>query len=193
MKNEQGEPLLLLDCGANIDSRPDLYPCFTKLGDAYMRCIGKTKPRISLLSNGTEDEKGCEAVKEANRLLRALPIGFLGNIEPTEALSGKTDVIVCDGFHGNLLLKSIEGVAKTVIRQLTARLQSPNAETKQALEQIYRDYDFNAQGGAILLGVKAPVMKGHGAANGDAVTAMLTRMTDLVANGFIDRVRTACV
>lgn len=193
LKNEQGEPLLLLDCGANIDSRPDLYSCFAKLGDAYMRCIGKTEPRISLLSNGAEDEKGCEAVKEANRLLRALPIGFLGNIEPTEALSGKTDVIVCDGFHGNLLLKSIEGVAKAVIRQLTARLQSPNAETKQALEQIYRDYDFNAQGGAILLGVKAPVMKGHGAANGDAVTAMLARMTDLVANGFIDRVRTACV
>lgn len=186
-----GEPLLLLDCGANIDSRPELYPAFAHLGDAYMRSIGYASPRIALLSNGAEETKGCEAVKEAHRLLRSMPLNFIGNVEPTSALSGTVDVIVCDGFHGNLLLKSIEGVAKTVLAQLRERLSDADADTQVALKEIYDRYDFNARGGAILLGVKAPVMKGHGAATADAVTAMIDRMKKLVEGGFIGRVESA--
>lgn len=184
LKNAHGDPLLLLDCGANIDSRPELYTAYARLGDAYMRSIGYDAPRISLLSNGAEDTKGCEAVKEANRLLHALPIRFLGNIEPTAALSGMTDVIVCDGFHGNILLKSIEGVAKAVIAELDEKLPNAPEDVRAALSAVRRKYDYNTQGGAILLGVKAPVMKGHGSATGDAVTAMLSRMSDLCRGSF---------
>lgn len=193
LKNAQGEPLLLLDCGANIDSRPELYVSFARLGDAYMKSIGYASPRISLLSNGAEDTKGCEAVKEANKLLHALPIRFLGNIEPTAALSGATDVIVCDGFHGNILLKSIEGVAKAVIAELEERLPDAAEDVQHALAAVRQKYDYNTQGGAILLGVKAPVMKGHGSATGEAVTAMLDRMAALCAGGFIERVQAASV
>lgn len=192
LKNAHGDPLLLLDCGANIDSRPELYTSFAHLGDAYMKSVGYASPRISLLSNGAEDTKGCEAVKEANKLLRAMPIRFLGNIEPTAALSGATDVIVCDGFHGNILLKSIEGVAKAVLGELDERLPNATEEVRAALAQVRRKYNYNTQGGAILLGVKAPVMKGHGSATGDAVTAMLLRMATLCQNGFSERVEAAC-
>lgn len=187
LKNAHGDPLLLLDCGANIDSRPELYASFARLGDAYMKSIGYPSPRIFLLSNGAEDTKGCEAVKEANKLLHTLPIRFLGNIEPTAALSGVTDVIVCDGFHGNILLKSIEGVAKAVLAELDERLPDATEEVRTVLSEVRRKYDYNTQGGAILLGVKAPVMKGHGSATGDAVTAMLLRMAMICQNGFADR------
>lgn len=193
LKNAHGEPLLLLDCGANIDSRPELYVSFARLGDAYMKSIGYASPRISLLSNGAEDTKGCEAVKEANKLLHTLPIRFLGNIEPTAALSGATDVIVCDGFHGNILLKSIEGVAKAVIAELEERLPDAAEDVQCAMAAVRQKYDYNTQGGAILLGVKAPVMKGHGSATGEAVTAMLDRMAALCAGGFIERVQAASV
>ena len=191
LKNAHGDPLLLLDCGANIDSRPELYASFAHLGDAYMKSIGYASPRISLLSNGAEDTKGCEAVKEANKLLHTLPIRFQGNIEPTAALSGTTDVIVCDGFHGNILLKSIEGVAKAVIAEIDAGLPDAPREVRTVLAEVRQKYDYNTQGGAILLGVKAPVMKGHGSATGDAVTAMLDRMAALCQGGFIDRVQAA--
>ena len=191
LKNAHGDPLLLLDCGANIDSRPELYASFAHLGDAYMKSIGCVSPRISLLSNGAEDTKGCEAVKEANKLLHTLPIRFQGNIEPTAALSGTTDVIVCDGFHGNILLKSIEGVAKAVIAEIDAGLPDAPREVRTVLAEVRQKYDYNTQGGAILLGVKAPVMKGHGSATGDAVTAMLDRMAALCQGGFIDRVQAA--
>ena len=87
LTNPAGEPLLLLDCGANIDSRPELYPAFAHLGDAYMRCIGCSSPRIALLSNGAEAKKGCEAVKAAHALLAEQPFRFVGNIEATSAPS----------------------------------------------------------------------------------------------------------
>ena len=106
--NVNGGALLLLDCGANIDTRPELYPSFAHLGNAYMHCIGNADPRIALLSNGAEETKGCEAVKAAHVLLKQEKgIRFIGNVEATHALDGTTDVIVCDGFHGNILLKSI--------------------------------------------------------------------------------------
>lgn len=191
LKNMRGEPFLLLDAGANIDSRPELYPAYARLGDAYMRSLGYSAPRVALLSNGAEDAKGCAAVKAAHPLLRELAqhgLNFTGNVEPTHALDGTADVIVCDGFHGNILLKSIEGTAKAVIRQIDEALP---AGVRQAmapvLSEVRRQYDYNTQGGAVLLGVRRPVMKGHGAATGEAVTHMVTRMATLARNGFLSR------
>lgn len=191
LTNPAGEPLLLLDCGANIDSRPELYPAFAHLGDAYMRCIGCSSPRIALLSNGAEAKKGCEAVKAAHALLAEQPFRFVGNIEATSALRGTADVIVCDGFHGNILLKSIEGSAKAALDEVSARLSAAGLESAavaDVLATVRRRYDYNTQGGALLLGVRKPVMKGHGSATGEAIVHMADRLALLCRNQFIERV-----
>lgn len=191
LTNPAGEPLLLLDCGANIDSRPELYPAFAHLGDAYMRCIGCSSPRIALLSNGAEAKKGCEAVKAAHALLAEQPFRFVGNIEATSALRGSADVIVCDGFHGNILLKSIEGSAKAALDEVSARLSAAGLESAAVadiLATVRRRYDYNTQGGALLLGVRKPVMKGHGSATGEAIVHMANRLALLCRNRFIERV-----
>lgn len=191
LTNPAGEPLLLLDCGANIDSRPELYPAFAHLGDAYMRCIGCSSPRIALLSNGAEAKKGCEAVKAAHALLAEQPFRFVGNIEATSALRGTADVIVCDGFHGNILLKSIEGSAKAALDEVSARLSAVGLESAAVadiLATVRRRYDYNTQGGALLLGVRKPVMKGHGSATGEAIVHMADRLALLCRNRFIERV-----
>lgn len=191
LTNPAGEPLLLLDCGANIDSRPELYPAFAHLGDAYMRCIGCSSPRIALLSNGAEAKKGCEAVKAAHALLAEQPFRFVGNIEATSALRGTADVIVCDGFHGNILLKSIEGSAKAALDEVSARLSAAglkSAAVADILATVRRRYDYNTQGGALLLGVRKPVMKGHGSATGEAIVHMADRLALLCRNRFIERV-----
>ena len=191
LTNPAGEPLLLLDCGANIDSRPELYPAFAHLGDAYMRCIGCSSPRIALLSNGAEAKKGCEAVKAAHALLAEQPFRFVGNIEATSALRGTADVIVCDGFHGNILLKSIEGSAKAALDEVSARLSAAGLESAAVadiLATVRRRYDYNTQGGALLLGVRKPVMKGHGSATGEAIVHMADRLALLFRNRFIERV-----
>lgn len=191
LTNPAGEPLLLLDCGANIDSRPELYPAFAHLGDAYMRCIGCSSPRIALLSNGAEAKKGCEAVKAAHALLAEQPFRFVGNIEATSALRGTADVIVCDGFHGNILLKSIEGSAKAALDEVSARLSAVGLESAAVadiLATVRRRYDYNTQGGALLLGVRKPVMKGHGSATGEAIVHMADRLALLCRNQFIERV-----
>lgn len=191
LTNPAGEPLLLLDCGANIDSRPELYPAFAHLGDAYMRCIGCSSPRIALLSNGAEAKKGCEAVKAAHALLAEQPFRFVGNIEATSALRCTADVIVCDGFHGNILLKSIEGSAKAALDEVTARLSAAGLESAAVadiLATVRRRYDYNTQGGALLLGVRKPVMKGHGSATGEAIVHMADRLALLCRNRFIERV-----
>lgn len=191
LTNPAGEPLLLLDCGANIDSRPELYPAFAHLGDAYMRCIGCSSPRIALLSNGAEAKKGCEAVKAAHALLAEQPFRFVGNIEATSALRGTADVIVCDGFHGNILLKSIEGSAKAALDEVSARLSAAGLESAAVadiLATVRRRYDYNTQGGALLLGVRKPVMKGHGSATGEAIVHMANRIALLCRNRFIERV-----
>lgn len=191
LTNPAGEPLLLLDCGANIDSRPELYPAFAHLGDAYMRCIGCSSPRIALLSNGAEAKKGCEAVKAAHALLAEQPFRFVGNIEATSALRGTADIIVCDGFHGNILLKSIEGSAKAALDEVSARLSAAGLESAAVadiLATVRRRYDYNTQGGALLLGVRKPVMKGHGSATGEAIVHMADRLALLCRNRFIERV-----
>lgn len=191
LTNPAGEPLLLLDCGANIDSRPELYPAFAHLGDAYMRCIGCSSPRIALLSNGAEAKKGCEAVKAAHALLAEQPFRFVGNVEATSALRGTADVIVCDGFHGNILLKSIEGSAKAALDEVSARLSAAglkSAAVADVLATVRRRYDYNTQGGALLLGVRKPVMKGHGSATGEAIVHMADRLALLCRNRFIERV-----
>lgn len=188
LKAQDDMPMLLLDCGANIDSRAELYTSFAKLGNAYMKCLDIESPRIALLSNGAEKTKGNEAVKSAHKLLESEPINFIGNVEATNALCGNQDVILSDGFSGNVLLKSIEGVAKTVIAEIESKIS--DSSVKEILSSVKKKYDYNTQGGAILLGVNGLVMKGHGSATHEAIENMLIRLTDLAKNSFIKKVQT---
>ena len=141
-----------------------------------MRSVyGIESPRVGLLSVGTEDEKGNHQTKEAFVKLRESELNFIGNTESKTALSGDVDVIVADGFAGNVLLKSIEGTAKTVVGMLTSLIKKHAPEgcdlsyLRSAVGELMTRIDFNSMGGAVILGAKKPVIKAHGSANSSTV------------------------
>lgn len=187
LKTAHGEPLCLLDCGAYTECRPEHFVSFARVGSAYMQALGCEAPRTALLSNGIEETKGSETVRAATALLRQTKLNFIGSVEANRALSGDTDVIVCDGFQGNILLKAIEGTAKAVLDELTQRLPQKNGETECLLTEIRKKYDYNTQGGALLLGVKPLVMKGHGAATGETIENLILRACELGENRLTER------
>ena len=173
---ENGKFSCLLDCGANVDCKPHQLVQFAELGVEYMqRAYGIENPTVALLSVGTEDTKGNALTKETFSLLKESDLNFIGNMEGKTVLSGQADVIVTDGFVGNVLLKAVEGVAGSVMKTFVELLKKNSNESsdftfvKRAMGDFGKKYDFNSLGGAILLGVKKPVIKGHGAANEDTV------------------------
>ena len=173
---ENGEFTCLLDCGANVDCKPNQLVQFAKLGAEYMqKAYGIVEPTVALLSVGTEDAKGNLLTKETFALLKESNLNFIGNMEGKTVLSGNADVIVADGFAGNVLLKAVEGVAGSVMKvfvgllKKNAKVNTDFTFVKRAMGDFMKSYDFNSQGGAILLGVKKPIVKGHGAANEDTV------------------------
>ena len=111
---------LLLDCGANVECRPEMLNAFGTMGSVYAeKVMGRTEPKVALVNNGAEDTKGTPTYREAHQLLKANPcIHFAGNIEPRYIMDGEVDVVVCDGFVGNVVLKLTEGVAKTLLGML---------------------------------------------------------------------------
>ena len=173
-----GSSFCVVDCGANVDVRAEKLVDFARMGSAYMKAAGVAEPKIYLLSNGAEDKKGSASVKRANELLRAEMPGFMGNTEGHSVLSGDADVIVCDGFSGNILLKTIEGAAKAVISEHRA-----SGLDGEALDAVYRKYDYNTQGGAVLLGTGLPIVKGHGAATAETVRSIILTSYRLAKNG----------
>ncbi len=191
LKNRSGNSVCLLDCGANIDCRASMLVDFAKLGDAYMRAVGCETPRVALLSNGAEKKKGCATVKEAHELLEKEKLNFVGNIEPNLVLSGIADVVVCDGFHGNILLKCIEGTAKEVLAEIRSALPHADPEITRVLQRVYGRYDYNTAGGAVLMGVKKQVMKGHGAATAETVENMISLSAKLARNHLLERIQNA--
>lgn len=178
-----GSTFCVVDCGANVDVRPEKLVDFAKMGIAYMKAVGIEKPRVGLLSNGAEDKKGSDTVKKANVLLRESGLDFIGNVEGSSVLSGDADVIVCDGFSGNILLKTIEGSAKAVISELRAL-----GLGGEALDAVYRKYDYNTQGGAVLLGTGLPIIKGHGAASSETVCSIILTAYRLAKNGLNEKI-----
>ncbi|MBQ7224154.1 MAG: phosphate acyltransferase PlsX [Clostridia bacterium] len=173
---ENGKFTCLLDCGANVDCKPHQLVEFAKCASDFMRkTYGITRPTVSLLSVGTEDAKGNVLTKETFALLKESDLNFIGNMEGKTVLSGNADVIVADGFSGNVLLKAVEGVAGSVMKTFVGLLKNNANENtdftfvKKAMGDFGKKYDFNSLGGAILLGTKKPVVKGHGAANEDTI------------------------
>lgn len=191
LRNRYNEPFCITDCGANVDIRPDKYLDFAKMGLAYLQAIGVEDPKCALLSNGRESRKGNEATKEAHEILRGSGINFLGNIEGTHVLSGEADLIVCDGFAGNVLLKTLEGAAKAVIDEwielANAAMPEKQDEIQKIVKHLYKKYDYNNEGGAVLVGVKKPVIKGHGAASAETIYNIVNTAYQLAKNNFIGK------
>lgn len=167
-----GKLVCVADCGANVDSKPEFLAQFGVMADMYVRALfGTENPRVALLSVGTEEHKGDERSKAAHALLKEQPINFVGNMEARDILTGDYDVVVTDGFAGNVLIKSVEGTAKMVMSQVKkAMFSSFKAKLgalmmKKSLKGLKTKMDYHAYGGAAFLGVKKIVVKTHGSSN----------------------------
>jgi glycerol-3-phosphate acyltransferase PlsX len=172
-----GTPSLLLDVGANVDCDPDNLVQFAVMGNMYARCVLHTAhPRVGLLSIGEEDSKGNSLTRDSLPMLRALHnINFVGNVEGRDLLSGHSDVAVCDGFVGNVALKSIEGAAKLFSVLLREALKSTVTSqvgallSRKAFNDFKKRLDYSEYGGAPLLGVRGVCIVGHGSSNERAI------------------------
>ena len=173
----RGVPSLLLDVGANVDSDPDNLVQFAVMGHMYAKNVLKiANPRVGLLSIGEEDSKGNSLTRDTLPLLRTLPgINFIGNAEGRDLFNGRCDVTVCDGFVGNVTLKSIEGAAKLFTTSLREALKSTVTSqvgallSRRAFEDFKKRLDYSEYGGAPLLGVRGVCIVGHGSSNEKAI------------------------
>ena len=172
----KGTPVVMMDVGANVDCSPQMLAQFAIMGDIYSRVMFENKnPRVGLLSIGEEEHKGNELTHAAWPLLSSLPINFIGNVEGGDLYSGKADVIVCDGFIGNVALKVSEGVIEIIVKMLKESLQgSIPAQmgyllASKALKGFKRRLDYSEYGGAPLLGVKGVCIICHGRSNANAI------------------------
>lgn len=168
----------MLDLGANAVNKPEHLVQYAVLGSFYAEKVRNVQnPRVGLLNNGTEETKGSELTKKAFELLAAdETINFVGNVEARELLNGVADVVVTDGFTGNAVLKSIEGTAMNMMSLLKTAILSEGVKgkmgallLKNALHGMKDEMDYSKHGGAVLFGLKAPVIKTHGATGPDAV------------------------
>jgi glycerol-3-phosphate acyltransferase PlsX len=169
-------PVLLLDCGANVTVQPEFLPQFAAMGSAYMKALyGLDNPRVGLLNNGAEEHKGTPLHTEAHQLLKACPdINFVGNVEGNQVPFSPCDVLVTDGFTGNVLLKTMEGMGKMFSSRMKgifykSLLTKLGALTvKKPFMQFKKDFDAKEHGGSPILGLRKPVIKAHGSSDARA-------------------------
>lgn len=187
---------LLIDCGANVDCRPEYLHQFAMMGSAYMQAMrGVEKPRIGLVNNGAEAEKGCALTKETYALLDAdKRLNFVGNVEARDITYDKADVIVCDGFVGNVILKFMEGVAGTLMGIIKKEIYGDTRSklggllAKPAFARVKKTMDYNEVGGAPLLGVRGNVVKAHGSSKGHAVACAIRQAVQMVEGNVVGRI-----
>lgn len=186
-------PVILIDCGANADCKPDYLVQFALMGQAYMKGVmGIANPKVGLLNVGAEDEKGNELCKAVFPLLKEHPgVNFYGNVEARDVLTGVVQVIVCDGFSGNILLKSTEGAAQLIFGKLKKGLMSSVRSklgalmVKPALKTVKNELDYEQYGGAALLGVKGALVKAHGSSKGHAYACAIAQAHTMVKGGVV--------
>jgi len=176
LPTQKGKPAILLDVGANVDCKPHHLEQFAVMGDIYSRAIfGIRRPRVGLLSIGEEDTKGNELTKEAFKSLKQAPINFIGNVEGRDIFKGEIDVIVCDGFTGNVALKLSEGLIETFATMLRQELEKTIAAkvgyilAEKAFRAFRKRLDYSEYGGAPLLGMKGITIVCHGRSNANAI------------------------
>lgn len=175
MPNSQGTRTLVLDVGANVDCKAEHLYQFAIMGEAYaLNIMGIKKPRIGLLSNGEEDSKGNETTKEAFKILKSMD-NFIGNVEGNQIFDNSVDVVICDGFVGNLVLKASEGIASAINKLIKKEVKkSPVAMTgailmKKVFSILKKNIDYDEYGGAPLIGVKGCIIVSHGKSSPKAI------------------------
>ena len=180
LPTKKGTNVMLIDCGANADCKPVNLCHFALMGSLYYKeLFGVENPRVALVNVGTEDAKGNELVKSTYPLMQKLPINFVGNMEARDALSGDYDVLVCDGFTGNVLLKSIEGAIGLVMGELKAAFKT-NLLTMigaklsmKGIKKIKDKLDYNKYGGSPFIGCSKTIIKSHGSSKAETIFASI--------------------
>ena len=189
-------PKMLIDSGANTRSKKGNLLQFAVMGSVYMKnVLGIENPTVGLISNGEEEEKGVELVKETHPLLKAAPVNFIGNIEGRDVMEGTADVMVCDGFVGNVILKTVEGMGH-VVSSKVKEIFTANIFRKigalfvmKGIKSFRKSMDYREYGGAPLLGTKRPVIKGHGSSDAKAVYSAIKQAIRFVETNVIDDIK----
>ena len=171
-----GTPTLLIDVGANIDVKPTHLLQYAIMGDVYFRyLLRKNRPSIGILNIGEEESKGTEFIKEAHQLLNKSQVHFIGNVEGRDIFNGKVDIVVCDGFVGNVVLKVAESIAHVVGKLLKAKIKESWISmvgallAKPAFDALRKEVDYAEYGGAPLLGINGTCIISHGSSNARAI------------------------
>jgi phosphate acyltransferase len=194
----QGTATILIDVGANVDSKPQNLQQFAIMGEVYFRTIfggrfaSAEHPRVGLLSIGEEESKGNDLTRESYKLIKELPMNFVGNVEGRDLYNGKADVLVCDGFVGNVALKISEGMVETVRFLLKESLQATLSSqvgfllSRKAFADFKKRLDYSEYGGAPLLGIKGVCIVSHGSSNANAIKNAV-RVANEFANSKLNR------
>jgi glycerol-3-phosphate acyltransferase PlsX len=194
--NSRGGVTLLCDCGANAECKPVMLCQFAVLASAYAEAgFGMTNPRVGLLNNGTEEHKGDTLRQETFKYLSQMEgINFVGNIEGRDINYGDVDVVIADGFSGNVALKSIEGCAKMILANMKKQFTSSVSSLigamflKGAIKRMKKDLDFDKAGGALLLGLKKVVVKSHGSSKPVTIANSIKNAVSIYRNGLVPKV-----
>ncbi|MBR2133178.1 MAG: phosphate acyltransferase PlsX [Eubacterium sp.] len=192
------KPILLMDCGANAECRAEFLYQFGLMGSLYMKNIlHYDNPSVALANNGEEDTKGTPTVKEAYALMKDAPYNFIGNIEGRQIPFGDADVVVADGFTGNLILKTYEGVAKVLMSGIKNAFMKNTLSklsylgVKSGIDDMKKQFDYKEYGGAVLLGVKKPVVKAHGSADAKTFKNAVKQAVWFLENNLIEEIEKA--
>jgi glycerol-3-phosphate acyltransferase PlsX len=193
--SHKGTPVVVLDVGANVDCEPKMLQQFGLMGEIYSRLVLKIKrPRVGLLSIGEEEHKGNALTRDATPLLKSLGINFIGNVEGRDIFSGRADVIVCDGFVGNVALKVSEGLSEMIRSMLreslkaTVRRQIGYALSRSAYTDFKKRVDYAEYGGAPLLGVKEVCIICHGRSDSNAIKNAIRVAADFASSNMNQRI-----
>lgn len=192
----KGVRMILVDSGLNMSCKAERYEQFAYLGAAYMKALFKTEePRIGLVNIGSEDEKGPEIIKAANEMLRASSLNYIGYLEGKDLFEGRADVVVTDGFTGNVILKLIEGTSKYMFTEIK-KLLFKNLRTKigalflkDGLNEFKKTLDPDINGGAPILGVDGLVLKSHGSSNAKTIRYVVLKACDLAESSFLEDIK----
>ncbi len=188
---------LLIDCGANVDARPSHLVQFARMGSIYMESImGVKNPRVGIVNNGAEEEKGNALVKETFPLLKACQdINFVGSVEARDIPAGVVDVVVCEAFVGNVILKLYEGVGATLIKKVKGGMMTSLRSkigallVKPALKKTLKSFDVQEYGGAPLLGLNGLVVKTHGSATAVEIKNSILQCLDFKSQQINEKIR----
>ena len=164
--------VLLIDSGANMDCDEELLLQFAKLGSSYLESLGNENPRVGLLNVGSEEGKGNVVTKKAYQLIKESDLNFVGNIEARDITSGNCDLVVCDGFDGNVILKNTEGIAMFLLKAIQKsglEIGIDQIQLKQLLGSTMKSLDYKEVGGVSLLGLKNIIIKAHGSSDAKAI------------------------